>query len=225
MNATISGNSASQSSNSGTNSVAVNSGANNPDTMYRIGDYVYFENSSSASYAIRRIEELTRSGTGNVEARVMCYYRRSDVPATLVAQADKHHWGETEAPADADIVDSDDEEAAKDAAERAERALLKEREVFLSRQVETLPATLIRGKCTVTLLSEVETSASYCGRDDAFFYALVYDPHQKTLVADRGEIRIGAGYQVIIYFKKVPLYNLPITSFSFLGYRPSTIGK
>ena len=63
-------------------------------------------------------------------------------------------------------------------------------------QVETLPATLIRGKCSVTLLSEVENSASYCNRDDAFFYALVFDPAQKTLVADRGEIRIGTGYQV-----------------------------
>ena len=54
------------------------------------------------------------------------------------------------------------------------------------------------GKCSVTLLSEVETSASYTNRPDAFFYALVYDPHQKSLVADRGEIRIGSGYQATI---------------------------
>ena len=57
---------------------------------------------------------------------------------------------------------------------------------------------LILGKCSVTLLSEVETSASYTDRPDAFFYALVYDPHQKSLVADRGEIRIGSGYQAAI---------------------------
>ena len=56
----------------------------------------------------------------------------------------------------------------------------------------------IVGKCSVTLLSEVETSASYTDRPDAFFYALVYDPHQKSLVADRGEIRIGSGYQATI---------------------------
>ena len=37
---------------------------------------------------------------------------------------------------------------------------------------------------------------SYTGRDDAFFYSLVYDPHNKSLVADRGEIRIGSSYQV-----------------------------
>ena len=50
----------------------------------------------------------------------------------------------------------------------------------------------------MTLLSEVETPASYTGRSDAFFYSLVYDPHQKSLVADRGEIRIGSSYQATV---------------------------
>merc|ERR1719209_2459116 len=119
----------------------------------------------------------------------MCFYRRSEVPSSLVPIADKHHWGEAEVE-----QDSDDEEAeARDA--DTEKTLMKQREVFLSRQTETLPATLIRGKCSVTLLSEVETFASYTGREDAFFYALVFDPHQKTLLADRGNIRIGGEYQ------------------------------
>ena len=30
---------------------------------------------------------------------------------------------------------------------------------------------------------------------DAFFYSLVYDPQQKTLLADKGEIRVGSKYQ------------------------------
>ncbi len=72
---------------------------------------------------------------------------------------------------------------------------LKLRELFLSRQVETLPATHIRGKCSVTLLNETESLASYLNKEDAFFYTLVYDPHQKTLLADRGEIRVGSRYQ------------------------------
>jgi len=42
---------------------------------------------------------------------------------------------------------------------------LKCHEVFLSRQVETLPATHIRGKCSVTLLSEAESPLSYLERD------------------------------------------------------------
>lgn len=33
---------------------------------------------------------------------------------------------------------------------------------------------------------------------DAYFYSLVYDPHQKTLLADKGEIRVGPRYQAEI---------------------------
>ena len=33
---------------------------------------------------------------------------------------------------------------------------------------------------------------------DAFFYSLVYDPQQKTLLADKGEIRVGQRYQAEI---------------------------
>ena len=54
--------------------------------MFRVGDYCYFETQSGASYAIRRIEELNRTSNGNVEARVMCFYRRSEVPPSLLAQ-------------------------------------------------------------------------------------------------------------------------------------------
>ena len=43
---------------------------------------------------------------------------------------------------------------------------------------------------------------SYTGRDDAFFYSLVYDPHNKSLVADRGEIRIGSSYQVNYFYER-----------------------
>lgn len=46
-----------------------------------------------------------------------------------------------------------------------EKHKLLHRELFLSRQIETLPATHIRGKCSVTLLNEIETPDSYLGRD------------------------------------------------------------
>lgn len=114
-----------------------------------------------------------------------------------MAQAEKHHWGaDAQAEANSDPNDSDDDDSVNE--EKSEKGQLKQREVFLSRQTENLPATLIRGKCSVTLLSEVENAQSYLGRDDAFFYALVYDPHAKTLVADRGEIRIGSNYQASV---------------------------
>ncbi|KAK6056626.1 Myb-like DNA-binding domain protein, partial [Cooperia oncophora] len=78
--------------------------------------------------------------------------------------------------------------------EEVRRHRIRQRELFLSRQVETLPATLIRGKCQVTLLSEIETVSSYEG-EDKFFYSLVYDPSQLTLLADKGAIRVGEKYQ------------------------------
>lgn len=53
-------------------------------------DYVYFETSSSLPYQIRRIEELNKTPSGNVEAKVMCFYRRRDLPISLVQLADKH---------------------------------------------------------------------------------------------------------------------------------------
>lgn len=37
-----------------------------------------------------------------------------------------------------------------------------------------------------------------CVFQDFFFYSLVYDPQQKTLLADKGEIRVGNRYQADI---------------------------
>lgn len=53
-------------------------------------DYVYFETSSTSPFQIRRIEELNKTPSGNVEAKVMCFYRRRDLPNPLVQLADKH---------------------------------------------------------------------------------------------------------------------------------------
>ncbi|KAL8203486.1 UNVERIFIED_CONTAM: Metastasis-associated protein mta2 [Gekko kuhli] len=102
--------------------------------MYRVGDYVYFENSSSNPYLVRRIEELNKTANGNVEAKVF----------------------------------------------------------------ESLPVTHIRGKCSVTLLNETDVLSQYLDKEDCFFYSLVFDPVQKTLLADQGEIRVGCKYQAEI---------------------------
>lgn len=53
-----------------------------------------------------------------------------------------------------------------------QRYQLKHRELFLSRQVETLPATHIRGKCSVTLLNETESLLSYLNKDVCCFFYL-----------------------------------------------------
>uniref|UniRef100_A0A3P8VI45 Metastasis associated 1 family, member 3 n=1 Tax=Cynoglossus semilaevis TaxID=244447 RepID=A0A3P8VI45_CYNSE len=153
--------------------------------MYRVGDYVFFENSSSNPYLIRRIEELNKTASGNVEAKVVCFYRRRDISHSLIQLADKHAKEleeEKESPAETDLTEK-------------QKHQLRHRELFLSRQYESLPATHIRGKCSVALLNETEAVLSYLDKEDTFFYSLVYDPTQKTLLADKGEIRVGPRFQ------------------------------
>ncbi|KAK5985416.1 hypothetical protein GCK32_004399 [Trichostrongylus colubriformis] len=204
--------------------------------MYKVGDYVYFETPENTPYQIRRIEDLNKTATGQVEARVTLYYRRRDISSALLKIADQaerrfDEYYEEDKPkpekygsaghtvangADAkvepDVTDhksdvKEDTESDKrfewgsaglplgvEELEESRRHRIRQRELFLSRQVETLPATLIRGKCQVTLLSEIETVSSYEG-EDKFFYSLVYDPGQLTLLADKGAIRVGEKYQ------------------------------
>jgi len=70
----------------------------------------------------------------------------------------------------ADSAENDDDDSAVDGEkvmtlDERQRHELKCHEVFLSRQVETLPATHIRGKCSVTLLSEAESPLAYLKHD------------------------------------------------------------
>ncbi|XP_059388267.1 metastasis-associated protein MTA3-like isoform X6 [Carassius carassius] len=153
--------------------------------MYRVGDYVFFENSSSNPYLIRRIEELNKTASGNVEAKVVCFYRRRDISQSLIQLADKH----------AKDLEEDKESPSEPDLSEKQKHQLRHRELFLSRQYESLPATHIRGKCSVALLNETEAVLSYLEKEDTFFYSLVYDPTQKTLLADKGEIRVGPRFQ------------------------------
>ncbi|KAG7235430.1 hypothetical protein INR49_002660 [Caranx melampygus] len=153
--------------------------------MYRVGDYVYFENSSSNPYLIRRIEELNKTANGNVEAKVVCLFRRRDISGNLNTLADSN-------------AREFEEESKQPVLAEQQKHQLKHRELFLSRQFESLPATHIRGKCNVTLLNETDVLAGYLEKEDCFFYSLVFDPVQKTLLADQGEIRVGSKYQAEI---------------------------
>lgn len=65
-------------------------------------------------------------------------------------------------------LEEEQEREAEQLAEK-ERHQLKHRELFLSRQVETLPATHIRGKCSVTLLNETESLLYYLNKEASIF--------------------------------------------------------
>uniref|UniRef100_A0AAY4F032 Metastasis associated 1 family, member 3 n=1 Tax=Denticeps clupeoides TaxID=299321 RepID=A0AAY4F032_9TELE len=161
--------------------------------------YVFFENSSSNPYLIRRIEELNKTASGNVEAKVVCFYRRRDISHSLIQLADKHASMCFFLVLIDVIIENDLEEEKGNPSEpelsEKQKHQLRHRELFLSRQYESLPATHIRGKCSVALLNETEAVLSYLDKEDTFFYSLVYDPTQKTLLADKGEIRVGPRFQ------------------------------
>ncbi|MGH0118897.1 UNVERIFIED_CONTAM: hypothetical protein FKN15_055451, partial [Acipenser sinensis] len=126
---------------------------------------------------------------GNVEAKVVCFYRRRDISNSLIQLADKH------------AKDLEEEKRSPSAPELTEKHKhqLRHRELFLSRQYESLPATHIRYEQSLAETGtriRYEQSLTETGtHQDLFFYSLVYDPTQKTLLADKGEIRVGPRFQ------------------------------
>uniref|UniRef100_A0AAX7SYX4 Metastasis associated 1 family, member 3 n=1 Tax=Astatotilapia calliptera TaxID=8154 RepID=A0AAX7SYX4_ASTCA len=123
--------------------------------VFPVADYVFFENSSSNPYLIRRIEELNKTASGNVEAKVVCFYRRRDISHSLIQLADKH----------AKELEEEKENPTETELTEKQKHQLRHRELFLSRQYESLPATHIRGKCSVALLNETEAVLSYLDKE------------------------------------------------------------
>lgn len=77
-----------------------------------------------------------------------------------------------------------------------ERYNLKHHELFITKNVEKLPASCIRGKCQVNLFNPgVESYKSYINDDDIFFYRYIYDTQQKSLDYERNGTRVGSEYQ------------------------------
>lgn len=71
--------------------------------------------------------------------------------------------------------------------------------MYFSKYTDTIAATTIRSKCSVLLFNEeVERYSDFVNKEDSFYYHLTYDPYQKSIVADKGEIRVGYRYQVEI---------------------------
>lgn len=186
-------------------------------TSYRVGDWVYCETSPYQPYVIRKIEELTKTPCGNVEAKVICAFRRQDIPASIMATVEKYQEKnkelekkenesseessnkQTEKPNDPTAVHDDYDEVLVANLNDQQRYNLKHREVYFSKYTDTIAATTIRAKCSVLLFNEeVEKYSDYLAKDDSFFYHLTYDPYQKSIVADQGEIRVGQRYQAEI---------------------------
>lgn len=161
--------------------------------LYRIGECIYMEvYPPPTPYQICKIEELRKNSKGSVEVAAKCFYRRKDLPPNLLVAADRHAMA---------VEEENEMECSQPPSSKfndLQKHLVKHRELFLSRQIETYKIDMVRGKCTVSLLNELEAVLSYLQQEDTFFYTMVYDPNQKTLLVDKGEIRIGPDYQAVI---------------------------
>ena len=80
------------------------------------------------------------------------------------------------------LEDSEIESKIEDVTDKVKHQL-KHRELFLSRQVENLPATHIRGKCSVTLLNETESLLSYLNKEVS---NLIISYHRSLYLPDLG---------------------------------------
>lgn len=118
---------------------------------YRVGECFYYEESDKQPYQIRRISELGRSATGEPEIKVVRFLRKTDLPPKLA--------GELEVDDDVTLLHlaSDDVEE------------LSARELFLCQDVETVPVSQIRGRCTVAQHIGVLPLTSYLNKEDSFF--------------------------------------------------------
>ncbi|VDK35389.1 unnamed protein product [Taenia asiatica] len=143
-------------------------------------DCVYFEESASAPYQIRKIEELDKVSGNEVDVKVRCFYRRRDLPS--------------------DLTELHPQNFPVDGLSDAQIHQLSQRELFVSQHVEILQATHIRGKCNVNMRDDIveENLQSLLDREDTFFYQLSYDPVKKTLQAEKGCIRVGSDFQATI---------------------------
>ena len=65
------------------------------NNMYRVGDFVYVEQGAGLPYGVRRIDELQKSASGNVEMEVMIYLRRMEVSKECLPVADDNLKGKT----------------------------------------------------------------------------------------------------------------------------------
>lgn len=172
--------------------------------LYRIGECIYMEVLPPPTpYQICKIEELRKNAKGSVEVAAKCFYRRKDLPPNLLIAADRHALAvEEENEMDTTIPHANNYEKLTE----LQKHQIKHRELFLSRQIETYKIDMVRGKCAVSLLNELENIQSYMEKEDTFFYTMVFDPNQKTLLVDKGEIRVGPTYQA-----EVPPYVPPTT--------------
>jgi BAH domain len=182
--------------------------------LYKAGDFCYFEVASSGPYQIRRIEELIKTSAGHVEVRATAYCRKRDLPTKLQERIANYEKDRKDVPdifmdgqedEENEILSATTKNGEKNGEKNGDQEINEEklrehrishREIYLTRLVENLPASLIRGKCTVHLLVDWEAKETYLKEEDVYFYTHTWDPNTKSLSREKGgDIRVGSGFQ------------------------------
>ena len=91
-------------------------------------------------YQVCKIEELRKNSKGGVEVACKCFYRRRDLPQHLLGLADQHALA---------LEEENNEEGYPPGSYVEELSsiklhLIKHRELFLSRQIETYKIDMVR---------------------------------------------------------------------------------
>ncbi|GAU97304.1 hypothetical protein RvY_08625 [Ramazzottius varieornatus] len=147
-----------------------------PSEVFVGGDYCYFETATSGPFQIRRIDEFVKNTvTGAVDAKVFVYSRKSDLPGSAQKLLSGFVDGDDVVPEEA-CRDDGDAPLEVDAKEDLwnEHAVLS-RELFLNKdrsgpKTETLPSSLIRGRCYVIHHVEGISLDVYTRDEDTFFH-------------------------------------------------------
>ena len=176
---------------------------------------MYCEVEPNEPYAIRRIEEFSKSADGNIEARLRCAFRRSDIPQSLLVSLEKRYsqyftinsntlrtdFDEYEQLSNINNNKTEEYLPSTSQLDPQEIYRLKHRELFYSRYIEfNVPIDCFRGKVELDLLTpDIHSCHDYLKQNQSrFFYQITYDQNQKLLSVDRSRIRVGNKFQAEI---------------------------
>ncbi|KAL3317057.1 hypothetical protein Ciccas_004295 [Cichlidogyrus casuarinus] len=162
---------------------------------YRVGDFIYFEETDFEYFTIGLIENIKLSRREKCSLVVKCFWRTQDVP-----ECAKHS-----------LYDREEQqqriENLQPSQRPSEEAL--SRELFVSDLQSTVFANHLRGLCKVIHLSDLANATELLRSppnspgapnlpEDTFFYVFAYNPETRRLTSTIAEIKVGKAHQVTL---------------------------
>ncbi|KAL7671008.1 hypothetical protein ACOME3_005921 [Neoechinorhynchus agilis] len=178
------------------------------DLVFRRGEFVYCEDDTKLDtpWTIRRIDSIISDSCGAFSVRAVRCYRTHDLPSHLIRRLDQKTN-----PAVNDGV-APDPLSSNSSCEMLSRIRCQNmclspdqyrqiqfREVYPSKQIDTIAGSSLRGKCRVfRFLEEVESLESYLEQDNVYLFRIGYNPEKLDFEPCGNVIRVGSKYQVSV---------------------------